>query len=128
MNKEQVTQWVTNGPSKELINAASDFGQHLKEQKLNTSQIRQVFTKMKNIESKGLDQNRMGDLLMLKPFISYAAGRHRDVRGLQDLKQMVCNGIDCVADAKAEARHASFRNFVKLFEAVLAYHRAAGGI
>ena len=128
MNKEQVTQWVTNGPSKELINAASVFGQQLKDQGLTTSQIRQVFTKMKNIESKGLDQNRMSDLLMLKPFISYAAGRQSNVRGLQDLKQMVCNGIDCVADAKGNVLHSSFRNFVKLFEAVLAYHRAAGGI
>lgn len=127
MTTEQIRQWVVSGPSKGLIEKADEFGQKLKEQELTTSQIRQVFTKMKNIESKGLDQTRLGDFLMLKPFISYAAGRQDKCMGLQKLKGLVCDGIDCVADAKGEALQSHFRNFVKLFEAVLAYHRAAGG-
>jgi CRISPR-associated protein Csm2 len=132
MNKEQTRQWIESGPSKELIDAAEQFGRQLAKPErssdaLSTSQIRQVFTKLKNIESKSLDETRLGDFLMLKPFIAYAAGRQNNVAGLQKLKGLVCDGIDCVVDAKGVDLQCRFRNFVKLFEAVLAYHRAAGG-
>lgn len=127
MTREEIQQWIVHGPTAALINRAKEFGEQLYEGDLTTSQIRQVFTKMKNIESKGIDSGRLGDLLMLKPLISYAAGRHPKCRGLKELKRLVCDGIDQVAAASGDELRSRFKNFVKLFEAVLAYHRARGG-
>jgi CRISPR-associated protein Csm2 len=127
MTREEIQQWIVTGPTAALINKAEQFGRRLQEGDLTTSQIRQVFTKMKNIESKGIDSGRLGDLLMLKPLISYAAGRNSRCRGLQELKRLVCDGIDQVAAARGDELRSRFKNFVKLFEAVLAYHRASGG-
>lgn len=126
MTREEIQQWVSNGPTVDLIRSAEAFGRRLVEGKLTTSQIRQVFTKMKNIESKGMDVTRLADLLMLKPLIAYAAGRNK-CEGLRHLKDLVCHGIDQVAAASGDELGSRFKNFVKLFEAVLAYHRASGG-
>ena len=133
MLKEEVRRWVNDGPAPEIINAARKFGEQINEKGLTTSQIRQVFSKLKSIEAKGYMQQR-SEFMMLKPFIAYAAGRQRKVQGLQDLKDRVTWGIDAVLDVKEadEKKHLAeeqkrFRNFCKFFEAILAYHRAVGG-
>jgi len=126
MTREEIQQWVNNGPTVDLIRSAETFGHQLVRGKLTTSQIRQVFTRMKNIESKGIDATRLADLLMLKPLIAYAEGRNK-CDGLTHLKNLVCDGIDQVAAARGDELRSRFKNFVKLFEAVLAYHRASGG-
>jgi len=129
MNTSSIRQWVQNGPNNDLIAEAEKFGKFLADgQKgaLSTSQIRQVFTKLKNIESKGLTENRLGDLLMLKPMVAYAAGRHKK-QGIRQLDNLVRAGIDCIVECQGDDMNKRFRHFVKLFEAVLAYHRAHGG-
>lgn len=133
MQQEEVMRWVKDGPAPETINAAKRFGEQIKEKGLTTSQIRQVFSKLKSIEAKGYMHQR-SDFMMLKPFIAYAAGRQSKVRGLQDLKDRVTWGIDAVLDVTEtdEKKHLEeeqkrFQNFCKFFEAILAYHRASGG-
>ncbi len=133
MQQDDVRKWVTNGPTPESINASKKFGEHIKQKGLTTSQIRQVFSKLKSIEAKGYMYKR-SEFMMLKPFIAYAAGRQSKVQGLQDLKDRVTWGIDAVLDVKEtdEKKHLEeekkrFQNFCKFFEAILAYHRASGG-
>ena len=133
MQQEDVRRWVTNGPAPEIINAAKKFGEQIKKKGLTTSQIRQVFSKLKSIEAKGYMHQR-SEFMMLKPFIAYAAGRQSKVQGLQDLKDRVTWGIDAVLDVKEtndkkhlEEEQKRFQNFCKFFEAILAYHRASGG-
>ncbi len=133
MRQEEVRSWVNDGPAPEAINSARKFGEQIKEKGLTTSQIRQVFSKLKSIEAKGYSQQR-AEFMMLKPFIAYAAGRQIRVQGLQDLKDRVTWGIDAVlevkeADEKKQLAEEQkrFRNFCKFFEAILAYHRAVGG-
>ncbi len=126
MHKSQVEQWITSGPAPELIDAVQQFGEKIKNTGLTTSQIRQVFSKLKSIEAKQYDQQRT-EFMMLKPFIAYAAGRHR-VDGLREFKEKITWGIDCVLSAKNKSEEEKrFKNFCTFFEAILAYHRACGG-
>ncbi len=126
LSNKDVRAWIRHGPDKTLIEKAEKFGKALKDGKLSTSQIRQVFTKLKGIEAKGYLEKKV-DFLMLKPFIAYAASR-QDVNGLKLLRDRISVAIDEVVSAKNdEDAGLRFKNFVKFFEAVLAYHKAAGG-
>ena len=133
MQQEDVRRWITNGPTPEIMNIVKTFGEQINQKGLTTSQIRQVFSKLKSIEAKGYIHQR-SEFMMLKPFIAYAAGRQSKVQGLQDLKDRVTWGIDAVLDVKEtdgkqhiKEEQKRFQNFCKFFEAILAYHRASGG-
>ncbi len=126
MNKQDVQQWIQYGPEPELVRKAEKFGRQLHKGKLTTSQIRQVFSKLKGIEAKGFLERRV-DFIMLKPLMAYAASRQK-ATGLQDLKETVSWAIDEVVLAQDDNEAlARFKNFCRFFEAVLAYHKAAGG-
>ncbi len=126
MQEQEITSWGKNGPQPDFLLAAEKLGKDLQKNKLTTSQIRQVFTRLKSIEAKGY-QGRRTDFMMLKPYLAYAAGRQK-VSGLQTFKDKITCGIDAVlAGGSPEEEQKRFNNFCKLFEAILAYHRASGG-
>ena len=147
--KDQVNDWIINGPNNHLVEQADNFGKYIadllrktQEKKrsgddkidirsdeiVTTSQIRQIFGKLKSIEAKGFTSpEQRTEFLMLKPLISYAAGRHKKT-GLERLKERVCWGIDAVLEGDSEDEQPQrFKNFCRLFEAILAYHKAHGG-
>lgn len=127
MEKEQIVSWVQQGPQPALLDAAQELGKEIKNKGLTTSQIRQVFTRLKSIEAKGYVKQKT-DFLMLKPYLAYAAGRQDRVIGLKIFKEKITMGIDAVFESgSSEEEPTRFVNFCKLFEAVLAYHRAFGG-
>lgn len=132
MNKESVDKWVNQGPNPELLKMTEKFGETLVDgkdnEKLSTSQIRQVFTKLKAIEAKGFNQQSQKlEFMMLKPFLAYAQGRDRKNPALKLFKETMTWGIDAVLEGKDEFQSQRFNHFCKLFEAVLAYHKAFGG-
>jgi len=126
MNDVDVKAWVENGPSPKLLEATEKLGKQLKEKKLTTSQIRQVFTKLKAIEAKGYGNEQRVEFMMLKPFLAYAAGRQNN-DGLREFKEKMTCGIEAVIGGDTADESQRFKNFCKLFEAVLAYHKAYGG-
>jgi CRISPR-associated protein Csm2 len=126
MNEIDVKKWVQSGPTPALLTEAENFGKILAGQKLSTSQIRQVFTKLKAIEAKGY-MNQKIDFMMLKPFLAYAAGRDKKNAGLHEFKKTMTYGIEAVIKENQPQEEKRFNHFCKLFEAVLAYHRAHGG-
>ena len=136
MEREQIASWVepwvATGPQPAFLEKAERLGEKLNQgkddkKKLSTSQIRQVFTRLKAIEAKGYTQQKT-DFMMLKPYLAYAAGRQKSVDGLQLFKETMTIGIEAVFKAGSiEEEQNRFVNFCKLFEAVLAYHRACGG-
>lgn len=125
MNQLSVQQWVQSGPTPALLNEVEIFGRDLAQKKLSTSQIRQVFTKLKAIEAKGYMNQRI-DFMMLKPFLAYAAGRQNN-QGLREFKNKITWGIEAVITGSESQEAQRFIHFCKLFEAVLAYHKAHGG-
>ena len=126
MNKASVESWIKYGPKPELLNEAQSFGEQIKKTGLTTSQIRQVFSKLKSIEAKKYGSQKT-EFMMLKPFLAYAAGRQSKVKGLQEFKEKVTWGIDAVIVADGDEGEKRFKNFCTFFEAILAYHRACGG-
>lgn len=99
-----------------LVEAAENLGHDLKNRGLKTSQIRKVYSNVKKIEWGGFKQNQ---LILLKPKLAYAAARHKPVDRLKDA---LTQAIDRVGNDPQR-----FKNFVDFFEAILAYHKAAGG-
>lgn len=128
-NEACIRSWINDGPTLDTLKAVEDFGRNLNGQGLTTSQIRQVFTRCKSIEAKeGIEKNKR-EFLMLKPYLAYAAKRHgagvNALRGVLDLAiNQVLQGSGVQRPGDEQAR---FKNFCSLFEAILAYHRAAGG-
>jgi len=118
---------VKNGFTLELMGKVEELGNHVKIKNLSTSQIRHIFTKIKEIEAKGIEKME-AELLMMKPITAYAAKRHRN-EGLTTFKtNIIDSGIEEVLNGKdPQIKKERFANFVKLVEAVLAYHKAAGG-
>ena len=148
LTRQHVVDWVSNGPDNTLIGEVDNFGRYIakslqktpkgkvthdknkdvpKEHNVTTSQIRQIFGKLKSIEAKGYNSDSMRtEFIMLKPLLAYAAGRH-DKTGMDRLKERVTWGIDTVMEGTKEEETKRFKNFCKLFEAILAYHKAHGG-
>ncbi len=117
--------------AEELVRSAEAWGAYLaRKLKLNTTQIRTIFGEVRRIEmswAQGEENSEaMRDLLLLKPKLAYQAARdaekNRHTRPVQALADILTPGIDHIgADRKR------FQRFVDFFEAVLAYHKAAGG-
>jgi len=110
---------IIEGDTKSLVKEAEDLGKKLKQNDLTTSQIRNVFGSVKKMEMRGFKEQ---ELLLLKPKLAYAASRPGAKQGTKDLRKILSAAIDFVADSQER-----FENFCNFFEAILAYHRAAGG-
>ena len=130
-NKEVLEQ-IIRGDVKQLVIWADRLGRGLAQnERLTTSQVRGFFGAVRQIEGEvGLGAKELTDaahrsLVLLKPKLAYQAQREIDNRkgeGVMRLKEVLNPSIDLVGrDAQR------FRHFVDFFEAILAYHKAAGG-
>jgi CRISPR-associated protein Csm2 len=115
---------IITGDAKALVDTAETLGPDLKRGELTTAQIRNIFGLIKKMEHRDFSP---GELLLVKPKLAYAAARHNKA-GLTMLKDVLSDAIDVVVevdDQKVQTRR--FEQFVNFFEAILAYHREAGG-
>jgi CRISPR-associated protein Csm2 len=124
-------QVILNGNAETLVNTAQRFGRELKDDGLTTNQIRNIFGEVRQIEAdwQGPDsenaKSSMRRLLLLKPRMAYQRARERKTESLMTL---LTEAIDLVAKAtEPQQQYDRFRHFVEFFEAILAYHTAAGG-
>lgn len=129
-------EWVTDGIDERAINWAKDLGEKLTQrdgakQELTTSQIRRFYGEMKRIQTDPVRYK--DDIPLLKAKLAYAVGRNakRGNNGqvtytskIIDFFNEISPGIDaCRPDNIVN----DFKNFVKLIEAVVAYHKFYGG-
>lgn len=119
---------ILQGDAKGLVESAQVLGKSLKECGLTTSQIRGVFGTVRLIQMKwpqGAGEAEakaaLRQLLLLKPKLAYQASRDRGSAGVDNLQQVLAPAIDLVTTRE------HFSNLVDYFEAILAYHKAAGG-
>ncbi len=117
VNKEDISRAIREGGAS-LVRAAESLGVHLRNGQLTTSQIRNIYGMVKRMEMQQFDPH---EFMLLKPKLAYAAKRAR-ARGAEDLKTVLSWAIDEVGTDGQR-----FSRFVDLFEAILAYHVAAGG-
>lgn len=127
-----VVKIMQEGASKEMIEQAEAFGQYLVNLKLKTSQIRNIFGTVREIEMSWQPDAKpevvakaKRQLIMLKPKMAYQAAREEQNKkgiGVKELASVLSPAISLVGDDRTR-----FQNFVDFFEAILAYHTAAGG-
>lgn len=121
---EELTQKVTS----KTVDFAKEFGKHLgtddlnqkgkpKGNKLTTNQLRKFFGEVKRQQMQGYNET---DFVLLKPKLAYAVGRAKikDAK-INDFYFVMSDAIDRVKDERA------FKNFIQIFEAIVAYHKAA---
>lgn len=111
--------WITKQIEKKTVDFAEKVGKYLADNKLTTSQIRNVFGELKRIQMKGFDSEKTA-FLLLKPKMAYAAKRNSN-DGINVFKDVFNKGHNEVND------EITFINFISLIEAILAYHKAFGG-
>lgn len=108
------------------VDFAKEFGEHLGNDdkdgfktvrsKLTTSQIRKFFGEIKRQQLVGFNET---DFIMLKPKLAYAVGRTSGQNPkIKDFYIVISDAIDKVKTPK------EFENFIKIFEAIVAYHKA----
>jgi CRISPR-associated protein Csm2 len=109
-----------------LVEWAEKLGTILKSLRLTTNQIRNIFGTVRQIEmswtAKATEDERRDAarrLLLLKPRLAYQAEREKPVKRLQSV---LSAAIDHVGPDRE-----NFQRLVDFFEAILAYHTAAGG-
>ena len=82
-----------------------------------TSQLRKFFGEVKRQQMEGFNET---DFILLKPKLAYAVGRAKDPNAkINDFYLVIANAIDRVKNEK------QFKNFIQIFEAIVAYHKAA---
>lgn len=119
-SQQDIRDIIQNG-GKKLVDTAEELGPRLKNGGLTTSQIRNIYGMVKQMELKGFDANTAREFILLKPKLAYAAER-ANKEGARILRKVLSDAIDEVG---TNEKH--FANFVDFFEAILAYHVAAGG-
>lgn len=105
-----------------LVKDAEEVGNCLaKEIGLKTSQIRKFLDAVNRIkaESEGRkDYDYQTQVVLLKPKIAYAAGRHKEVKFLMTVLDPCMSKVNNGSD---------FQQFFRFVEAIVAYHRYHGG-
>ena len=84
--------------------------------KLTTNQLRKFFGEIKRQQLQGYNESRF---VMIKPKLAYAVGRAESKNKIVDFYKVISDAMGYVKN------EAQFRNFVQIFEAIVAYHRAA---
>lgn len=120
--KEVIKKCITGGITKDVVEYAEKLGKELKKNNFSTSQIRNIYGTVKKIEMKGYIGHE-DEILLLKPKLAYVAKRGK--KGAQYFKEVFSEGINAIGDSQDKEK--AFRNFCKFLEAVVAYHKAAGG-
>lgn len=88
----------------------------VKVSKLTTSQLRKFFGEVKRQQMVGYDET---DFVLLKPKLAYAVGRADKNSKIRDFYDVIANAMDLVTN------ETEFQNFIKVFEAIVAYHKVA---
>ena len=112
---------VEKGINQSFIKEAEQFGGRIARE-VTTTQIRNIFGTIKKMEMGQFDMSR---LLLLKPRIAYAKARERKLNELAEELQAAIDAVEAGKDSSEQEER--FVRFCQGFEAILAYHRAAGG-
>lgn len=126
---------ITNKVTHATVSFAEEFGTYLGTDekddknsgkkitiasKLTTSQLRKFFGEVKRQDMNGYDET---DFVLLKPKLAYAVGRADKNSKIKDFFNVLSQAMDEVV--KSTNPETSFKNFIKIFEAIVAYHKAA---
>ena len=114
-----------------LVEDASDFGPFLRNQRLETNQIRKFLDAINRVKAdligdepgSGQESSKSfveieADIVLLKPKLAYAAARQRAAKPLSSVMSAAIDKVHSLED---------FERLVQFIESIIAYHKAAGG-
>ena len=112
-----------------LVNFARETAIRLVKDSLTRSQIRNIFTEVRQIEALwGINKpDALRRLNMLKPKMAYQTARAHQLKYLADVLGEAITEVENASKISEEKKDQAFKRFMDLFEAILAYHRAEGG-
>ena len=146
---------IRNKVTEEAVTFAESFGKHLASKiygfnpisqrneyldktQLSSSQLRRFFGEVKRQQMTGYNETRF---LLLKPKLAYAVGRAKSEskfgNRIEDLYNALAAAIDIVVEEERNIEKkkqeekgkkewpSPFRNFIAIFEAIVAYHKVA---
>lgn len=87
---------------------------------LSTSQLRKFFGEVKRQDMNDYNET---EFVLLKPKLAYTVGRADKNSKIKYFYNVISNAIDVVLNSANPEN--SFNNFIKIFEAIVAYHKAA---
>ncbi len=129
-------------PIRDLVKHSEELGKRLVEQDVKTNQLRKFLDAINqlkvelSLEDKPNIEEIEVSLQMLKPKLAYAVGRanKKETPGIKALKDVVSAAVDKIIEVKnvksqnnMEIFRQDFQRLVNLIEAIIAYHKAAGG-
>lgn len=105
---------------KEIVNGR----ERIKKASVSTSQIRKFFGAIKRIQAD-FDLSK-SEILLLDAKLAYAVGRDvKNGRNQSKIKEFYDLISPLIRDVNQDKM--KFKHFVNVFEAIVAYHKAAGG-
>jgi CRISPR-associated protein Csm2 len=124
--------------AKLLVRWADILGAFLVEHNLSTSQIRAIFSEVRQIEGQlrvaqvsdagsGRPEKAWTRLRLLIPKMEYRKGKEKNNRGVENIVEVLKPAVKLVLDGDSSSRIERFGRFVNFFEAILAYHKSYGG-
>lgn len=103
------------------------LGKQFADSGLTSTQIRGLFGTARQIEMNwATDDNSAArrSMILLKPKLRYQATRHKNLEPMADL---LSDAIDIVDQNDGMDSNEKYQRLMELFEAILAYFKAAGG-
>lgn len=136
-------EWIHQPITQEIVEWCREFGKELSKPKddrnnreskdrnnresknpLTTSQLRKFFGEVKRIEMQ--EELCAADIIMLKPLLAYAVGRDKNNTRIRDFQEQMTIAINGIRMDKENITK-DFKNFINIFEAIVAYHKYYGG-
>lgn len=109
-------------PIRELVQHAEKFGTYLKQQRLETNQVRKFLDAINRLKAELTEKDNFAaietEVVLLKPKLAYAAARQRAAKPLGDVMSAAIDKVSSKED---------FERLVQLLESIIAYHKAEGG-
>lgn len=128
-------EWVQNGFSSETNEWVKSFGEDLTispkkgepgRKALTTGQLRKFFGKVKQIEVDF--NNKKGEIDTLEYLLDYSVGRDKKKTKIVELSEQLIIAIKFLSqNLNNKDIQNYYKNFVKIFEAIVAYHKFYGG-
>jgi CRISPR-associated protein Csm2 len=133
-DRQRIRKIIEEGDPEALVDMAKNVGRRLKELEATRSQVRNVFGTVRQIQmrwqhadSSQVAMQSYRDTVLLRPKLSYYAKKEKGQkgRGMQYLETVLTPALELVK-GNEEERHLRFTRFSDFFEAIVAYHHAAG--
>lgn len=126
VSAQELRAIIVDGDAEMMVRVAERVGKRLQREKLTTSQIRNFFGAVREIEMRWphSEKEAIRQLLLLTPKLAYYVGKAKgdNKMSLTHLDETLRPCINLVQGDRER-----FSRFVDFFEAILAYHKYYGG-